>query len=180
MAYDGNDDDICDTGSIENDVMKQLPEDTKRAYRVTKYLITNLLILPPQPLSNVKHLREETQLRLYGRKPLVSSYTLRVLFLNLLINVHGTKTEQRLKGGLLVLCLLDIIHNYFHLGSDTFVDLCHPFILKRNVDTNIYSFHVWTYSNRRFHDLSHRLESANPADIVRGFKLLNHTSDVLI
>ena len=101
------DDDICDTGFIENGIVKQLSAELKQAYRVTKCIISQLSY--HITINGLKALSKGNKVKLYGRKPWISSYQLRVLFLHLLINVHGTKVEQRLKGGLFVLRLLDML-----------------------------------------------------------------------
>ena len=102
-------DPLNDTGLVENSVIKQLQENQKRSFRVVKFLISNLLVSSDARISKIEGLGEATRLRLYGSQPLICSYELRRIFLNLLIHVHGTEAEEQLKGGLLVMCLLDML-----------------------------------------------------------------------
>ena len=162
--------DDCDTGFIENCIMTQLPEGIKQSYRVAKYLFSNLNTSHIISYENIKTLNEETRLRLYGRKPYLSSYTIRVLFLHLILDMPGTKAEQRLKGGLLVLCLLDMVDQCMKsFRGERFGNglLKHPLIGNRL--ERLYPY----YSKQSIDDVIYRLETETPANVVEQFHLLN-------
>ena len=126
---------FCDTGLIENQIMKELPE-KKRVFRIFKFLNQNLNAHRANididrtykygRFLNMTGLDKPTYLRLYGYKPDFPSYQLRIVFLYLLQAVHGTKEEKELTDGRLLMCLIDILK---HIDNgDSFISLMHPFI----------------------------------------------------
>ena len=169
------DDNICDTGFIENNIIKQLPKDTKRAYRFCKYLIPNFFDSSGIPYSNIKTLDKAIQFRLYGLDSNLSSYKLRVFFFHLLLHVHGTEAEHRLKGGLLFICLLDLLEVLIDkIGiHDNFFN--HPLLCDR--EDYIYYSHfpetpTWNFMRR--------LSTTNHADLVEELALINRKDKLYV
>ena len=107
--YQLMDTDECDTGLIENTIVKELPNDQKQTFRVVKFLLQNKVNLPRVSLNDFETIDKELRMQLFGCKPIISSYHLRILFLHLLLHVQGTEAEQHLKGGVLAACLFDMI-----------------------------------------------------------------------
>ena len=166
----------CDTGLIENAIMKQLPDGTKRAYRVIKFLISHLYVSSDIPWEYIKTLDSETRLRLYGHHPRIPSYRLRVLFLHLLLNVHSTKAEQILKGGLLVLCFIDMLNriNQFQEKSTVnVVNWCdyHPLIANNKEFVNYY------FPVKPIRTIKRLMLTENPDNLSMKFNLLNSKSN---
>ena len=162
----------CDTGFIENTIMKQLPEDTKRAFRVAKFLVSHFLVSPAIPFRDIATLDEETRLRLYGREPWIPSYRLRVLFLDLLLQIHGTESEQRLKGGLLALCLIDmLIHSRKNLKLHDCMQ-SHPLI------HGYQEFVPNMYPLTPLKNIKRFMTQDNPANAVEQYCLLSNESRV--
>ena len=162
----------CDTGHIENDMINQLPNDTKRCYRVAKFLISYCLVSAGIPFPDIETLNEETVLRLYGRKQFFSSYTLRVLFLHLLLHVHGTGAETMLKGDLLVLCLLDMVKQWIEKGPVVLTRMNHPLIKNRQEIIDL-TYSTSCYLPQRFDKIMQRLKNDNPDNVVEELNLLN-------
>ena len=166
----------CDTGFIDNNIIKQLPEDIKSAYRVAKFLISNLFVSNTIPFDRIAILDKETRLSLYGREPWISSYLLRVILFRLLLHVQGTKAEQRLKGGLLVLCILDVLIQFMEKDDVTFGvtfwSLDHPLI------TDTECFCLFPFPIKLMLDIKRLLVSENPAKMVEGFSLINSKTPV--
>ena len=102
----------CDTGIIENRIIKQLPDDQKRAFRVAKYLI-QFLITTPDGLHREtnENIDGKTLLKLYGRKSCIKSYLVRQCFIHLLIITHDKDVYSQLSDGFLVMCLIDLVHS---------------------------------------------------------------------
>ena len=111
--------DECDTGLLENQIMKELPESKKRVFRVLKFLNQNILFgnITDGKCDNI-NLDKEMLLHLYGYKPLTSSYHLRVFFLHLLLHVHGTPAEQELSDGRFFMCLIDMLKDSNNVNMD--------------------------------------------------------------
>ena len=164
---------LSDTGFIENMMMKQLPEDKKRAFRVVKFLIATASVKPLIPFSCIQSLDQETLLRLYGRKPCIPSFDLRILLLHLLLHIHGTAAEPKLKDGLLVLCLLDMLQQCVDYTKTIYMIFDHPIINERGDH-----FCNTEYSKKAIDSIISRLERENPGDVAEEFKLLNDTSKV--
>ena len=156
-----------DTGFIENDLMRELSSDTIKAYRVTKFLLQTMCKSSSTPIGTIGTLNEERLRRLYGYKPLVSSYAIRILFIQLLIHVHGTEAEKRLKGGLLVICLLDMLKQCVAKCSYNIMFLNHPFLKQRH-------FILQGQNLDDLDDIIHFLGKRNLADTVNEFSLLNN------
>ena len=162
--------DDCDTGFIENSIMAQLPEEIKQSFRVAKFLLLNLNTSSEIAYDEISTLPEKTRLKLYGRKSLISSYMIRVLFHHLYLNIYGTKAEQRLKGGLLVLCLIDMVVQCvksFKNNWTQYMHLKHPLIVnwrERNMLIGI--------NGRYVHEIMRTLEIDTPAKLVERFNLL--------
>ena len=127
----------CDTGLIENQIMNELPENKKRVFRVLKFLNQNLHNREPNinidkkkarynrfRIRNITVLDAQACLRLYGYKPRIPSYHLRLVFLRLLLGIHGTTAEEELTDGRLLLCLMDLMT---HIGELS-VYSTHPLI----------------------------------------------------
>ena len=91
-----------DTGIIENQLVKDLSEEKKVAFRVAKYL-------PQHFLAYRTNLCDEEKARIYGYKSLVKSYALRICFLHLLFQTHGRPEADQLTEDVLVHCLLDML-----------------------------------------------------------------------
>ena len=124
----------CDTGLIENQIMKQLTENKKRVFRVLKFLNQNVHVGELNGESYNNYLDGTTRLRLYGYKPSYPSYLLRVVFFHLLLGVHGTKAEEELTDGRLLKCFINLLH-YFAKKDRDYIK--HPFILKRRIYMNL-------------------------------------------
>ena len=167
------DETFCDTGFIENLIIKQLPEDTKRDYRVAKYLISTLFTTNEVQFDQIETLDAQTRHRLYGCDQNVSSYRLRVFFLHLLLHVHGTEAEQRLRGGLLVLCLRDMLE--FSLDKIQFtLNYNHPLLKDREDHFCCSPFQATLNSN-----LMWRLLKTNHADLFKELALINQKKDFM-
>ena len=163
----------CDTGIIENNIMKHLPEDTKRTFRVAKYLISQYFDSATIAFDGIKSLDKETRLRLYGIKPCIPSYTLRAVFLHLLLHVHGTDAEQRLKGGLYLLCLFDILKQCSEKSEEIpnilLVRPYHPLLGESDVNHVIYLM----LTSEHMTIIKRLIEKEHAADMVDQFSLLN-------
>ena len=170
--------DGCDTGIIENTIMEKLPETTKRAFRVAKYLTSHVLPTHWIPFAKIETLDKATRLRLYGRKPWITSYELRVIFLHLLLNVHGTEAEQRLKGGLLVLCIIDMLkkhHKRYKERSGNWVSAPdHP--LLEDAPNEILICNPCPL--KLFKNIKGLIENENTADAIEQLCLLNNKEPV--
>ena len=131
----------CDTGLIENQIMKELPENKKRVFRVLKFLNQNVHSHESNiDIDGTTDLDKATCLQLYGYKPRVSSYRLRLLFLHLLQGVHDTKAEKKLTDSRLLLCLIDVWTNFDCFNSH----MIHPFIKSAHT---IGWFHIGYFEN---------------------------------
>ena len=115
-------DDECDTGLIENQIIKNLPEHKKRVFRVLKFLNQNGHSVIEYKIDG--KLDKNTRLILYGYYPRCPSYHLRVLFLTLLQNIHGTKADEEITDGQLLMGLLRMLE----CMCNRRVGLGHPFL----------------------------------------------------
>ena len=151
-------DTICDTGLIENALMKQLPQDTKRAFRVSKFIISSLSGRPNDiPFDTIQSLDGPARQRLYGLKSGISSYMLRILFFHLLVHVKGTQAKRSLRGDLLILCLLDMLKQcHDKRSNDNIISLRHPFIKER-----VQLFYDFVYPQQRMEDFMDWLDNEN-------------------
>ena len=169
------DKDQCDTGLIENMMMKELPDDQKQVFRAVKFLFQNMVVYPFSSLHDFETSNYEIRLKLFGNKPAIKSYVLRVLFLHSLLYVKGTDAAQHLTGGVLALCLLDMLKQYIKIRFEN--NLTTPFIhhplIKNRIEYIDYSFivHVAGMMKR----MEHQLESENAAETVDAINLLNDT-----
>ena len=105
--------DKCDTGLIENQIMKELSESKKQVFRVLKFLNQHLYSgrFINGKCDNID-LNETTRLNLYGQKPMIPSYFLRVYYLHMLLHVHGTPVEEKLSDGRFFMCLIDMLQGF--------------------------------------------------------------------
>ena len=161
-----------DTGIIENRILKELPGDKKRPFRVVKFFLQNTI--------DSRHVHPyfdsvgKTRVTLYGCKPHTSSYGLRSIFLNLLIQVHGTPAELLLNDGVLGVCLLDMLtqidedyQRASQIGGSYPVPK-HPLLEYQLIQYNM-CFLDGILAQIRF-----ILQMDNIADMVDGIKLLNY------
>ena len=166
--------DICDTGLIENIIVDDLPKGKKRAFRVTKLLISNF-VCSGIPFHFVNTIDEDIRKKLYGRRPCISSYILRVIFLRLLTHVHGTDADQHLTDGVLVLCLLDILKElHTRLQKWMHVPLMHPFIEGRGACAH----HLFDLPKIDNFMLELKTGLVDPIHAVEQFHLLNDKSNI--
>ena len=109
-----------DTGLIENEILKNLDDETKRGYRLAKYPLKffvhqcdNLHRQPTKqfcvPRSKFNCLSDEDSVKLFGYKEGIKSYFLRIVFLHLILQTQNTDLVDKLKGCRLTLCLLNMM-----------------------------------------------------------------------
>ena len=96
-----------DTGLIEGNIVSLLGEGEKRAFRVTKYLLQNSL--HSIQIDQFSNLSVDEINRMYGPKPHIKSYYVRILLLHLVFATHNHTPADELTDGCLVFCLLDIL-----------------------------------------------------------------------
>ena len=170
--------DACDTGLIENAVMKGLPDDIKRPFRVVKFLLQNLVTTRFISFKRDVIIEEDLCRNLYGYKPFLPSYQLRVIFLHLLLGIQGTEAEKELKGGLLALCLLDMLKQMSVVvriySGPYYACLYHPLIEQR-VENFPYCLDYITIE--QWDRILRYFETENAAEVVDKFKLLNDMND---
>ena len=80
---------------------------------------------PSGTILTLRRLYKTTYPRLYGYKPRIPSYRLRLIFLHILQGVCGTKAEEELTDGRLLMCLMDMLK---HVDDETSF-MIHPFIV---------------------------------------------------
>ena len=121
-----------DTGLIENDIVTYLPESKRQGFRVAKFLLQNYVdhhfgtdTSLNQSMRGLM-LHPSTHVKLYGFKKFVSSYTLRVLLFHLMQHIRANEAETLLNGGVLAVCLLDMLRECSIAENDLY--LFHPFI----------------------------------------------------
>ena len=119
-----------DTGIIENQVLKALPQDLKIPLRMAKYVLQTHLALPKlcagfgsghfrqgqYICTDHIHVTTET-ITLYGYVPLLRSYVIKFLFLHLVSSAVGTEYEAKLTVPALTMCLLDMVMHI--VGTNT-------------------------------------------------------------
>ena len=91
-----------DTGIIENELIKQLPEGAKRGFRIAKFLMQNVF-----PSDRMVY-NQEPDILIYGLKPMCRSYTVRRIFLHILIQCRKTHIFCEFTDGVLALMILDL------------------------------------------------------------------------
>ena len=152
---------IGDTGIVESNIMRMLPESYRQSFRVAKFLLQFNAIGEPSywrdwsmksGLSDLKITDFATYLGLYGLKCPIPSYLLRVCFLHLLIQTHGTQEASQLHGGRLTLCLLHMML-YLHKTPERYIK--HPI---QNTIANVYGGFDPTL-NQQIWDLTEKFES---------------------
>ena len=132
---------VFDTGLLESNILKSLDPDTKRGLRVAKYLIQQYVTKDYAPHDDL--VGKERALQLYGYALEIRSHFLRHCFLHLLMRVViGDQPEITTKlkgGGVLALCLLDMMRTMFEHKA-------------RNVVTELHFTHpVNRYGSSVFH-----------------------------
>ena len=100
-----------DFGFLANKIVQNMNADQKFGFRVAKYLLQNIVRGNDDLYTEL--LEPEESLRLFGRKPVMKSFYLRLCLLNILIHTDKTELGATLSGGALTLCLLDIMHKTF-------------------------------------------------------------------
>ena len=111
-VYSLLDNNLMDTGVLENTILNKLDDTTKQGYRVAKYLL--------QLIHNNEYFGDTLKIVLlncriddflYGCKTNFKSYNLRCMFLHLITHIHKAPTlwAEQLNGGTLALCLLDLM-----------------------------------------------------------------------
>ena len=177
-----------DTGLIENNILNSLPDDTKHGYSVAKYLL-QYIVSSEEPCFGISIISDSMP-ELYGYRPKLKSYWLRALFLHLLIHTHGTAEAEKLTGGALVLCLLDILR---YLPGYPYQKLAHP--LLKNEQIFIGGSVPWHFPvlidnyaiNGHFSDIEYyRLLNSDEPNILRDIvcrqckQVFTHNIDTLI
>ena len=167
----------CDTGLIENMIIKELPDDQKHAFRAVKFLCQNRIVLPSNSFYSfdiIPNINEEMLLKLYGYKPAIPSYKLRVHFLHLLLHVQGTDAAQHLKGGVLAACLLDMLKQCDTIEWEDGVgdmNVQHPLIKNR---TEVLNFNTFLrMASDHLKRIADQFESENIAEAVDAINLLS-------
>ena len=164
-------DEDYDMGIVENRIMKELPENKKLPFRIVKFFLQNTIDPSDvSPSMDIENIEKETSLKLYGCKPHISSYAVRLFFLHLLMHVHGTDAEEMLKDGTLIFCLLDMLHRFRKHYEEDFADdyLNHPLIY---LNTYHYTIHI---PDHMLDHIISQLETENVEDMVEGLSLLNY------
>ena len=95
-----------DTGILENQILQRLEEGKKSGYRIAKYLIQNDVVCNKGRFHNSFG---NNFIHLFGYAPILKSFFLRILFLQLLITTLDTPMYDQLTDGTLTLCLLDML-----------------------------------------------------------------------
>ena len=152
-----------DTGLIEADIVSLLSEGQKRAFRVTKYLLQNCLHSIND--DRFPNLSVDDINRMYGPKPHMKSYYLRILLLHLVFSAHNHPHADELTDGCLAFCLLDILAKAQSalLTSDHVLYLTHPKkSIKEIIITNKNSFPYpfesgVIYNGQTFYDIASSL-----------------------
>ena len=146
--------------------MQILPEEIKRPFRVVKFLLQNCFVSDEYLFEG--KFDEKLCQELYGGKPILSSYYLRTIFLNLLLNIQGTEAQNKLKGGLLALCLFDMLRELEDVcGRMVFGILHHP-LIENEAGLTVYYARI-----EHWDSVLHHFETENTAETVDAFKLLN-------
>ena len=109
----------CDTGLVENDIVLRLSQAQKRGFRVAKYIIQNCDHVVPSYINKwalrkkslyvINTIGHEDFWSIFGVKPSVSSYVVRLCFLNLLMHIHRRREYKLVTDGLLTLCLVEMV-----------------------------------------------------------------------
>ena len=116
-----------DSVYVQHQLLKNLPEEVKCAYRVAKYILQSGMVLD-KPCVDVDSrkfipvsycLSKEQSCQLYGYKTLIKSHVLQMCLLHLLIQTHDTQMAHKLKGNTsaLTLCLLDMTYLVIVVGA---------------------------------------------------------------
>ena len=104
-----------DTGVLENKLLKNLNESKKSGFRVAKYLVQNDIY----DGSRFQDEFEDKKLDHFGYETMLKSFYLRVIFLHLLIDTFGSPNFEKLGGGTLTLCLLDLLQQFSNMLIET-------------------------------------------------------------
>ena len=165
----------CDTGIIENNILKNLTDDQKMAFIVGKYLL-HFLVTKNESVQrrNALNVDENTALALYGRKPCINSYLMRQCFIHLLICVHGTNMEGQLSNGFLVLAFLDLVH--FVVSGMTV--LPHP-LLANQTKQLVFDTYQKKHTCLILGKIKLSLFNDKEFQDIRNYKLLNSTPNPL-
>ena len=110
-------DSTFDTGVLKNDILASMSAEQKRGFRVAKYLLQNGVCFDDAQYS--KLLPRDVSLTLYGCRPVLKSFYVRICFLHLLLQLHKHDvTPQQLGGFRLALCVLDMFQTVFQTIHD--------------------------------------------------------------
>ena len=125
---------VSDTGLIENRLLKCLDDDMKMGFRVAKFLLQfcfihgdhqepddDIQLCPNIAFEEVVDKRKA--IHLYGYKPCVSSFFLRVCLFQVVFNTHLRDVSKLLKGGALTLCLLDMVKSFVTEDVNTYTNI---------------------------------------------------------
>ena len=105
--------DEIDTGIIENELIKQLPEDAKRGFRIAKFIKCKNVFPSDDLVYN-----QEQDITTYGLKPLCRSYTVRRIFLHILMQCRNTNIFTELTDGVPALMILDLYRDLLGRKQD--------------------------------------------------------------
>ena len=90
-----------DTGIIENDLLKQLPEGVKRGFRITKFLV-NTIFRDVTPVNKIE------DADIFGYTARIRSYTIRRILFHIVMQCHKTDSFTELTDGVLAMLILDM------------------------------------------------------------------------
>ena len=161
-----------DTGITENGIIRNLPEKQKRAYRVVKYLTQYFVAYNKQ---NFNFLDNDTATKLYGYKPEIKSYHIRMCLLHLIFQTQGTAEAEQLTDGALVLCLLNMLQRLYFVVLDSipsFLFLHHPLLRYKNVLVGSVHYYVSCYPE--LYAIINNYATEDPYNQLNSYQLLNN------
>ena len=176
LASKGSYDDI-DTGQIENDIIKDLPEGIKRGFRLAKYL-TQFCIYDNHELNHEPSIiikLDKREYTLFGYEPRIKSYHIRVCLLHLLIQSAGHRDAIHLTDSVLALCLLKM---YRYRGSlsnkigSSYPFFHHPLLKRKTV--NLHNFDIdWEWRLSKLDEIVETFATKPPLNDIDKCSLLN-------
>ena len=106
-----------DAGLFENKILSLQDDKVKQGFRIAKYFLQCVHDKAPVELAdqftftNLRPFYKTVVPSLYACKPCIRSYFLKICLLRLVFYTSGTTCADRLHGGVLALCLLDMLYH---------------------------------------------------------------------
>ena len=172
-----------DTGEIENDLIKDLPDGIRRGFRLAKYL-TQLFIFDDSMLLSESVTLQKT----FGFKLRIKSYHLRVCLMHLLIQSQGHSDVSYLTDSVLALCLLEMYRSCINIptivgdgrlkGYDlSYLSFDHPLLEKSKESEIVCRMHQSRPLLRKLNKIIAVFRRTAPMEKIKHFSLLNSSED---